>query len=60
MEHSGVRMQVRKPGGSPGVNLLVKVSHWMPAQGPGRLFLLGNATGQEYQWRPTYLRSKYF
>ena len=24
----------RKPGGSPGVYLLVKVSHWMAVQGP--------------------------
>ena len=34
IEHSEVKMLGRKPGGSPGVYLLVKVSHWMAVQGP--------------------------
>lgn len=50
MEHSGVGILGRKLGGSPGVNLLVKVSHWMPVQGgPGRLLLSGQYWGAGVQ-----------
>lgn len=49
IEPHGVWKLGGKPEGSPGVNLLVKVSHWMPEQGPGRLLFSGQSWGAGVQ-----------
>lgn len=48
-----------KPGGSPGVNLLVQVRPPVAEVEPGRRLLSGQHWRQQYKQKPTYLVSEY-